>query len=264
MSASVVVMVTVSERVQMLVNFLQSLAEHEPNRDIAIHMQGDPSAKQYLKDNLPEGINIVHYMHTDERVGCHSARVMLLKELLEVGEHTAFINVDDDVELIKETDWQPAVDKTTEQGVGFVLTNWVKHPNALPKAISIMDPGFYPQVFVYQGGGMAYNREVAKLMSELVVQPARYDDIWPLTAYLNGYRNYRYRGSLAVHRIMLKGGMNTYMKSEPRPLLCWDWVNYRPLLGQPVGSDYSIPMDSDLKPKAKEMHKTTRAAKGWS
>jgi hypothetical protein len=96
------------------------------------------------------------------------------------------------------------------------------------------------------------------------VVDARYDDIWPLTAYLKGYQSYRYQGSLAVHKIMGKGGMNTYMASEPRPLLCWEWINYRFLPGQKVGSDYSIPMDSDLRPAAREVHRTLRAAKGWA
>lgn len=251
------VVVMVSNRVPMLNNFLRTLVEHEQERDIFIHYQGQ-DAHQI---EFPEGL-VYELMVSPESLGCHAARVLALRELADHG-YESYVNVDDDVELIEETNWQPAIDKALTPGTGFVLTNWIKHRNALPKAVSIMADEFIPQVFVYNGGGMAYGNDVADLMRGLDPVPTRYDDIWPLTAYLNGYRNYRYRGSLAIHGIMQRGGMNLYMRREPRPLLCWDWVNYRYLDGQPVGMEYSIPMDSDLKQVAKDTHKAARAERGW-
>lgn len=256
-----VVMVTVSERVDTLNNFLRSMARHEPGRAIFIHMQGDDRLDEI---EVPAGVGEAGMIWSSKKMGCHAARVVALRALDGEG-FDSYVNVDDDVELIEQTDWQPAIDKARDEpGVGFVLTNWVRHPNLLPAAIERMDPKFYRQIMVYQGGGMAYGNDVADLMRGLEPIPARYDDIWPLTAYLHGYRSFRYQGSLAVHRIMTKGGMNTYMRSEPRPLLCWDWVDYKHLPGQAVGSDYSIPMDSDLRPVAKEIHERERLAKGWS
>jgi hypothetical protein len=57
--------------------------------------------------------------------------------------------------------------------------------------------------------------------------------------------------------------MNAYMRQEPRPLLCNQWIDYRYIFGARVGSDYAIPMDSDIKPEARELHKMNRAAHGW-
>jgi hypothetical protein len=255
-----VVMVTVASRVQMLNGFLATLAEFEPGRDVLIHVQGDYAAwREQLV--MPRGLEWA-VMSSPEPLGCHAARVMLLQQDMAQGfDH--YVNVDDDVYLLPQTHWQPAIDKTNEPGVGFVLTNWVRHPNMLAKRIETMEDKFYKQVMVYQGGGMAYTDEVADLMRALPTVHARYDDLWPLTVYLNGYQSYRYQGSLAVHTIMGKGGMNTYMRSEPRPLLCWEWINYKPLYGQPVGSDYSIPMDRELRPNAKAAHKAARARRGW-
>jgi hypothetical protein len=253
-------MVTVEDRIPTLNQFLLSYAKHGINAPIHIHYQGSAAG---LKDLLiPRQVD-TQLQVSPNRLGCHAARVIALQHLTGQGFDT-YINVDDDVTLIPETNWPPAIQKAHQPGVGFVLTNWIKHPNGLAKAKAIMAEEFIPAVFVYNGGGMAYTNTIADLIRDLDPVPARFDDIWPLTAYLAGYRNYRYRGSLALHAIMGKGGMNTYMRSEPRPLLCEKWVNYRRLYGAKVGSDYSIPQDSDLKPIAREIHKRNRTKAGWS
>jgi hypothetical protein len=259
MTETVVVMVTVSERIALLNQFLASLAEHEPGRPIFVHMQGDDAQREIV---WPRGLTH-EYMHTPERLGCHAARVRALRRL-SFHDYRTFINVDDDVLLLPETNWQPAIDFTTSQpGTGFVLTGWVSHPSKVPHAIGIMAEEFVPQVMVYNGGGMAYTEATARLIRALPPVPARYDDIWPMTAYLDGRRNYRYRGSLAVHAIMQRGGMHAYMRAEPRPLLCQDWIDYRRLIGQAVGSDVAIPQDRDIRPEARLAHRQRRLEQGW-
>lgn len=256
-----VVMVTVSERLEMLNRFLISLAERPDHpTDIAIHMQGEEDRRSEIV--MPEGLNLIHYRYTPERLGCHAARIILQRDLQVFG-YDSYVNVDDDVLLIEQTNWNPAIAKAKEPGVGFVLTNWVRSPKMVPKAITIMSEKFIPQVFVYNGGGMAYDDGTAELIRALEPVPARWDDLWPLTAYLSGRKNYRYRGSLAVHMILSGGGMRTYMRSEPRPLLGWDWVEYRRKPNGTVGRDFIIPEDRDLKPIAKKMHQSSRKAAGW-
>jgi hypothetical protein len=251
-------MVTVSERLDLLNNFLASLARHEPDRHVFVHMQGE----NRMREICWAGNTAAGYLFTPEHLGCHAARVLAL-QALEGHGYDSYVNVDDDVQLLEHTHWQPAIDKAREPGVGFVLTNWIRSEKRLERAVSIMGEDWLRQVMVYNGGGMAYTEEIAALIRELDPVPARYDDIWPVTAYVNGYNNYRYRGSLALHAIMGKGGMNSYMRTEPRPLLCWDWINYRPLYGAPVGSDYAIPADADLRPVAHLVHKQARARRGW-
>lgn len=255
-----VVMVTVADRLAMLNQFLASFARHVGGMTVLVHVQGGDPAQWRRDLQVPKGVEVGHVMHSHAPLGCHAARVELLRR---APRFERYVNVDDDVELVEQTNWGPALDHATEPGVGFVLTNWVRHPNALPDAVARLSERFVPQVMVYQGGGMAYTDEVADLMRELDPVPARYDDLWPLTAYLEGRRNYRYLGSIAVHRIMQKGGMNQYMRQEPRPLLAGKWVVYPHLPGQRVGMDYGIPMDKDLRPIAVEKHHENRAAKGW-
>jgi len=256
---TVVVMVTVSERLPMLNAFLRSLSAHEPDRPIFVHMQGDDLHREI---EWPRGL-AHEYMHTPVRLGCHAARVRALRRLAST-PFTSFINVDDDVLLLDETNWQPAIDRTMEEpGIGFVLTGWVNHLNRVPHAREIMADEYIPQVLVYNGGGMAYTEQVARLIRALDPCPARFDDIWPMTAYLDGRRSYRYRGSLAVHAIMQRGGMNAYMKQEPRPLLCQQWIDYRPIFNAKVGLDTAIPQDSDIRPSARVLHRQRRLEQGW-
>lgn len=253
--------IMVSNRPDLLSRFLKSLAHRYGDTfGVMIHLQS------HRRDEVtvPDLLN-VEWLVTPDSVGCHAARVVALRHMADIGwRPTTYLNVDDDVTLLEHTHWMPAITKAhSEDGCGFVLTNWVRHPNQIAQRVMTMDDRFVPQVMVYNGGGMAYSSDVAALMRDLDPVPTRYDDIWPLTAYLNGYQSYRYLGSLALHSIMSKGGMNDYMRREPRPLLCEEWVDYRLLYGAPVGSEYAIPADTDLKARAHEVHRKARADRGW-
>lgn len=234
-TTTAVVMVTMADRIEMLNGFLASLAEHGPKGvEVLFHVQspgpgsGWTLAEWQRRLELPEGVKVGHLMWSEFGKGCHWARVELL---CHAPRYSTYVNVDDDVELTEHTHWEPAIAKAQRPGVGFVLTNWARTPALMLKKVPKMEDKFLPQVMVYQGGGMAYTDAVAELMRQLPQVHARYDDLWPLTAYLAGYRNFRYMGSLAVHRIMVKGGMNAYMRATPRVLLAGDWIDYPYLTG---------------------------------
>jgi hypothetical protein len=75
--------------------------------------------------------------------------------------------------------------------------------------------------------------------------------------------NFVYYGSQTVHTTISKGGMKKYMADEPRPLLCWDYIDYPPLHGARVGSEYGIGMDANVKEAAHVRHRAARLARGW-
>lgn len=259
MNNPVIVMVSISDRVESLNRFLESQAKYIPNIPIFIHLQDPDERQRELK--FPDILD-VDMMVTNEPIGCHAARVLAQRKLKGQG-FDSYINVDDDVTIMDTTNYQPAIEYAHEPGVGFVLTNWAPHQSVYEKRKPKMQDVMKPQIMVYQGGGMAYGEPVAELMRELDPVPARYDDIWPLTSYLNGYMNYRYSGSLTLHQTLRSGGMRGYMRSEPRPLLCWKWIDYKKIHGAKVGVDYAIPMDVDLREKAREEHRRNRVLNGW-
>ena len=188
----------------------------------------------------------------DELLGCHGARVILLRS---IAPYDIYINLDDDMLLTEYTDYNASITKALKRDTGFVLTNWAKTESLMLKKVPKMKDAFVKQVLVYQGGGMVYSEKIAVLMRNLIPIKCTFDTQWSLTSYLNGYTNYRYLGSLAIHMVCGTGGMNDFMASNPAIKSLEDYVTYRQAKKQKGnGMDLLIPLDSDLKPLAKLTH----------
>lgn len=259
----------------MLTLFLTTLGEHPQDIHVHVHLQdnlGNEADVRKVIDAVVAKYGLeISLQVSPQLLSAYGARVSALKWLHEQGLHFEhYVNVDDDIEVTEHTNWREAIVKTDEPGVGFVITQWVRHPNQYDESVARLEPGKYsaPCIMIYNGGGMAYNAEIAAIMRDLKVEPSQFEDLWPITAYRLGYNNYRALGSLAIHRTGSIGGRQAYVKQEPRPPLCSKWINYRQLhgvgQGQWVGNNYSIPTDSDVRKKTKEEHATNRAARGWA
>ena len=189
-----------------------------------------------------------------EKLGCHGARVTLLRQLEGKG-YEVYVNLDDDMELIPQTNYVRAIEKALCKDVGFVLTNWARTEALAQQKIPKMSDIFAKQIMIYQGGGMVYSEKIAKLMRGLPVCHSEFDDIWPLTSYINGYDNYKDFSSIAIHHVCGKGGMRSYMKEQKRPLLCKDYIDYK--YGR-NGTEVLIPLDKDVNEKARLLHRENR------
>lgn len=186
-----------------------------------------------------------------QKMGCNGARVHLLRHI----SYDIYINLDDDMLLVEQTNYEKAIQKALQPDVGFVLTNWARSETILESKISKMTDKFVPQVMVYQGGGMVYSEKIARLMRHLPLEKTMFDDIWCITTYINGYMNYRYLGSLALHFICGTGGMRLFMREENPKLACSEYINYRK--GKREG-EWLIPTDSDINEWAKFLHKRNK------
>lgn len=186
-----------------------------------------------------------------EKMGCNGARVFLLQNI----KYDYYINLDDDMELVEQTDYTKALLKSSEKTTGFVLTNWARSRNMLEAKIPKMCDKFIPQTMVYQGGGMVYSEKVAQLIRRLPVKKTMFDDIWCITTYVNGYTNYRYQGSLALHFICSKGGMRLFMREENPELGAEEFINYQK--GKREG-EWLIPLDKDINDWAKFLHEKNK------
>lgn len=252
------VIISVSDRVHMLNNLIESIMADSRYDDYDINLLFQDYAGN--RDQIAHQERYANIFYEDTPLGCHLARVLLLNKI----RYDVYINLDDDIELGKYTNYTPAIEKALEPSTGFVLTNWARTQQQLEAKIPNMQDKFVKQILIYQGGGMIYGEKIAELMRDLPQEQYRYDDIWSLTAYINGYQNYRYLNSLAVHKTLAKGGMNKFMRSEPKPLACAEYINYR--LGKSiykwkngtVGKDTLIGIDSDCKPIVKELHEKNK------
>lgn len=255
------VIISVSDRIHELNHLLGTIRADRrwDPIDIWIMFQ-DPGgvASQIKRDAMGERAGRVMILVEPELLGCHGARVHLLRRM---PKYDAYINLDDDMEVGPETNYWPAVRKALHPEVGFVITNWARTRPLLEKKLPAKEE-FAKQIMIYNGGGMAYAEKIAALMRELEPVKTAFDCAWPITSYVNGYTNLYYYGSLTVHRVCVKGGMNTFMKATPLHVMCQEWLRFKPLARQ-NGScmDVAIPLDADVLPAAKELHKKNRLAR---
>lgn len=238
------VIVSVSDRVKQLNLLVESIIKEGFNDyELALYFQ-DPEKRA---GEIRNRWRYSHIFVTTEKEGCHSARVNLLRKI----KSDIYINLDDDMLLTKYTNYDRAIEKAIENGTGFVLTNWARNEKLLLNKVPKMKDKFIPQIMCYQGGGMVYSDKIAELMRELPTEKFRYDDLWAITSYINGYTNYAYKGSLAIHSVCTKGGMKTWMLETNPPYACAKYINYRKI----KNGIYAIGLDSDVNQYARELHK---------
>ena len=240
------VVVSVSDRVNQLNELVESIMHYDKfnEYDICLCYQDYLGNAESIKHKDRYATILIE----KEKMGCNGARIHLLKHI----DYDIYVNLDDDMLLVNETDYDRAIEKALEPSTGFVLTNWARSVGILQKKIPLMEDKFVKQVMVYQGGGMVYSNKIADLIRQLPVKKTMFDDIWCITPYVNGYTNYRYLGSLALHFICGKGGMQTFMREENPELACPEYINYRKAKRE---NEWHIPLDTDINDYAKKLHK---------
>lgn len=243
------VIVSVSDRVNELNSLVEGIKSFKKFSDYDICL--------CFQDYLGNAEEIKHkeYYATllicPEKMGCNGARIYLLQHI----SYDIYINLDDDMKLVEYTNYDKPIAKALEKGTGFVLTNWARSEKILADKIPKMRDKFIPQIMVYQGGGMVYSEKIAKLIRKLPVEKTMFDDIWCITSYINGYMNYRYQGSLALHFICSTGGMRLFMREENPKLAAEEYINYKK--GKREG-EWLIPLDKDINAWAKFLHEKNK------
>tara|TARA_R110002153_G_scaffold26421_9_gene82960 strand:+ start:3399 stop:4181 length:783 start_codon:yes stop_codon:yes gene_type:complete len=250
------VIISVSDRVDQLNELLKTIIADSRWDDIDVNLLfQDPSGVEGMIEHRERYENIFVY---PKLLGCHGARVTLLNKI----KYDTYINLDDDMLLGGYTNYHPAIKKTKEKGVGFVLTNWAKTPELLAKKVPKKQDKFVSQILVYNGGGMVYSNSVADYMRALPIIDTAFDVAWPLTAYVEGYNNYRYLGSLSVHRVCGRGGMSAYMTTTKLHVMCGEYLTYFYCKRRKGNChDVHIPLDQNVNDLAREKHRANRLAR---
>ena len=243
------VVVSVSDRINELNNLVESIMRFDKFNNYSICL----CYQDYLgnADMIKYRDRYDKIFIVPEKMGCNGARIYLLQQI----QYDFYINLDDDMELIEQTDYTKPILKASEKSTGFVLTNWARSRKILEKKIPQMCDKFIPQIMVYQGGGMVYSERVAKLIRKLPIQKTMFDDIWCITTYVNGMTNYRYQGSLALHFICSTGGMKLFMREENPKLGAEEYINY---VHGKRENEWLIPLDKDVNKWAKFLHEKNK------
>ena len=238
-------------------------------------------AKQKCRQLDDWGVVLIAQAYTDHELGniaaaCHHiwriadrAPVYPLRvEAMQRYEADIYVNCDDDmIPLPGLTNWDVMAGKLMrEQDIGVISGNWVRSHAFLKKKGLVEEYVWQP--ITNMAGGQMYRREVARWLADnpyCPVAPYMFDDIQAsLTAYVGGWKNARYRGSLLIHNILSPDGLKVQFNSDsslrrPDPSL----IRSRPSPHQKYEADnnYYMPVVGDVQPMAHELHHTNREAR---
>lgn len=237
-------------------------------RDIPItvscHGANSAHFAEVLADYSREEVFVDSYYHEYRPV--YPDRVSMMQEFPDV---RTFINLDDDMEVIPEhTDYEPAIRRSRVFGVGVVSCGWAKSEALLPKALQGTADPWIKQPIVNMAGGQVYGQHVVREMAKRI-EPYQFDDVEAaLRAYVAGYENWRFRGSIIFHRIMKPGGLKeafarvSHSPNEPE-FMRMDAAKPVPGRESVPENNRLMPSSINLTPLAHACHKAGRHALGF-
>lgn len=191
-----------------------------------------------------------------------------VRGVLDQPQVDVWVQLDDDMEFIPgRTNYAEAIERALQPGVGVVSCNWVRSESPGFMARALRSPTLWVrQPIVNMSGGMVYARALVPVLAETATTPWLFDDTQVgLSAYLAGYENWRYRGSIAIHRILSTGGMKVLKAGTPHVLPDARWLRSRRSVETSCPIDAHnlyIPVSSDLTPEAHARHLDARRKMG--
>jgi hypothetical protein len=246
---------TVQDRIDSVLVTLESAAKFLPDWKVVMVVQ-EYESEDFTRISYKYNPKIIAI---DGRVGPHTAKVAGL-ELIDSLQKSKYVvcSIDDDMEFVEQTNLTKAVGRCLRPGVGLVSTGWVRAESLLSSR-KIVD-SFVKQPIVYTGGGLLFNSSVAKLILGMP-NKAYFDDNteWSLYLYIRGFVNYRYRGSLTIHRICGKGGRRAWIKDDPSVIPDTRYIKMHP--SKMEAEKYLIGVSKDLTKEAHNLHKANREAR---
>lgn len=193
----------------------------------------------------------------DEPLGIYMARYTILKAV----HSDIYCQLDDDMQIIPQTKFNhPAlIEKLMQCDTGCISCNYIRALTPALIARARTDPVFLPKIIMSISGGLLFNSTVAPLFLDIPPKMYSSDDevIWGLMTYVNGYTNYRFTGSLLVHKLGQPGAHKTQFStiSIERPDSRLLTVrNGNPNRKIPPDNNYLFPIDADVTPYARELH----------
>jgi hypothetical protein len=206
------------------------------------------------------GSALIYEKSYDFREAPYLIRNVMYKALR--GTVDVYCSLDDDMAFIPDmTNYASPAVKVMEKGVGVISCNWVRS----------MSPGFMrraqyrdeyiKQPLVNMSGGQVYTQAIADLVQKYPIRRYMFDDLnLSLVAYLEGYENYRYLGSLAIHGILKPDGMSKLLDTVKMEIPEPEYVVTQPAkkLHKFDGNDWIMPGSEALTPLSREMHEKNR------
>lgn len=192
---------------------------------------------------------------SENRIAPYIARCELMKRF----DADIYCMNDDDAVFMNMVNYEtPCYKILSNSKIGMISTNWVRVNTPKMMAKKRYENKYISQKIVNTGGGLLFSRKVAEIILKSEIKAYLYDDIMlSLNAYVNGYKNYRYLGSIVEHNAVMKGGIKTLYKEKQMELLPKDLISMKKTTSiYPYdNNNYHMPTSRDLTQLADNMHK---------
>ena len=246
------------DRPELLEACLVSIKEYLSDWELVMIGQGfGVSDRMRYRRLLPDA----HIVFADDLMGMHNAKLEGLKIISYLDPEHIVVSIDDDMQFLPETHLNKMAEYARRPEYGLISGNWVRSEKQISAKVDKMSDKIILQHIVYTGGGLAFSDKITKIILGLGEADLMCDNSeWSLATFLAGYRNARYLGSVAIHRIMSKGGRRSYVANVQRQL---PDERYMPSVrSKEKGPNaYHIGQSSDLTKEAHDIHKQNRKYK---
>ena len=168
---------------------------------------------------------------------------------------------DDDIEFLDLTDWTRIERKLlNDPNSGLISGGWMRADTPAFRKRHAPTETWIRQPLVFSGGGMLLRRDAvlaAYSNPHVPIKPYLFDNpALAVAVYTAGFTNWRYRGTVAVHRSMGKGGIKTLYATQELSKVPRELIEMRPCKpGYPTDNNWHIPESGDLTPYAHELHR---------
>ena len=244
-----------SVRPKLLTRLLRSVKEQNalPGWNVYLFLQC------YTKDEYFDLSNefkdlISDVILSDVRVEPYVARTSLIAKF----QSDIYCIWDDDMVMMPMLNYNTIVDFLRENiHAGMVSGNWVRANTAKMMSRKRYEDKFVNQKIVYTGGGLLFRHDVAQSILSFPIKGYLYDDVQlSLNAYISGYENYRYLGSVIEHNIVSQGGIKTLYKERSMVLLDDTLITLTPCTSiyEHQSNNFYMPQSKDLTPLAHQLH----------
>lgn len=212
---------TVDNRIAGLLNMLISAKRYIGPWEIVIvaqHYTPEQIASvtgQCRKLFGDEGMRHIHFEFMPDYMGCFGSKMYGLK----LYDSDIYLSMDDDMLILPQTDYDRMAELYVQNpDIGLMSGIYVRKREFIGKA-TVADK-IKRQPLTGTNGGLMFGREIRNLLVEkLYGRDFLFDDLaWALTAYVHGYIQAVYSGSLIVHLVGMPGGFREWAKGDPREL----------------------------------------------
>lgn len=261
MATKAFVIPTVPNRIQGLKRLLESIkAEVDDTWDILIAAQCYSEAERDDMTRFIDELELTDrtvFKTSEKPLGCFGGR-----KLCYQSDYDVYCNLDDDMIILPTQDYNTMAKMVLKYDfVGCVSGNWGRTFELAQKKIPKMKSEFIKQSIVHTAGGMVFGRRIRDLIISMPDNIGYEDSEISAKAYVNGYENYRYLGSLIVHAVVTKGGLKDWRHKHdavvPHPEI-FDYKRAKKDKYATKGNNHHEPISSDLTPFARAMHLKNR------